>query len=59
MSNNQWWELFDANSNTYYYHNPHNGNTIWERPENADIISLTSMQVFVYNASIIIVKVIK
>ena len=46
MSDNQWWELYDSDSKTYYYHNPHSGATVWERPtDNADIISLTKLQV--------------
>ena len=47
MSQNQWWELLDASSNCYYYHNPHTSETVWERPDStggADIISLTKLQ---------------
>lgn len=45
MSENQWWELLDTASNDYYYHNPHTGQTVWDRPDSDDIITLTSLQV--------------
>ena len=56
MSENQWWELFDTSSDAYYYYNPHTGDTVWEKPESADIISLTLLQVHVhvYNHTIIL-----
>ncbi len=46
MSQNQWWELYDAGSDSYYYYNAHTGDTVWDRPGNdADIIPLTKLQV--------------
>jgi len=48
MSQNQWWELYDQTSDKNYYYNAHTGQTIWNRPsDDADIISLTKLQVCV------------
>ncbi|XP_064384607.1 rho GTPase-activating protein 39-like isoform X2 [Halichondria panicea] len=45
MSQNQWWELYDAGSDSYYYYNAHTGDTVWDRPgDDADIIPLTKLQ---------------
>lgn len=41
---NQWWELFDANSGRSYYYNSSSHQTLWERPQNGDIIALAKLQ---------------
>ena len=45
MDDNQWWELLDAESDQYYYHNAVTKETVWDRPEAGDIIPLTELQV--------------
>lgn len=42
---NQWWELYDANTLRFYYYNATNQQTVWQRPENCDIIPLAKLQV--------------
>ncbi|OQV12646.1 Rho GTPase-activating protein 39 [Hypsibius exemplaris] len=44
---NQWWELYDANTERSYYYNASNQVTVWHRPENirpSDIIPLAKLQ---------------
>lgn len=43
---NQWWELFDRNTDRNYYYNVAQNQTIWVRPRDADIIPLTNLQVW-------------
>ncbi|XP_063706772.1 rho GTPase-activating protein 39 [Culicoides brevitarsis] len=40
----QWWELFDTNTNRFYYYNVASQKTVWHRPENCDIIPLAKLQ---------------
>jgi hypothetical protein len=42
MSNDQWWEILDETSNQYYYHNPHTQETVWDRPNSDDIVTITN-----------------
>lgn len=45
MSENQWWELYDQESDHNYYYNAHTGDTVWERPPgDPDIIPLSKLQ---------------
>lgn len=43
-SASQWWELFDTNTNRFYYYNVASQKTVWHRPENCDIIPLAKLQ---------------
>lgn len=43
-SSSQWWELFDTNTNRFYYYNVASQKTVWHRPENCDIIPLAKLQ---------------
>lgn len=43
---NQWWELFDVNSQRHYYYNAQTQRTVWQRPTGADIIPLAKLQVY-------------
>ena len=36
--------FYDAESKDYYYHNPHTNETVWDRPEGADIVCLENLQ---------------
>lgn len=40
----QWWELFDKNTQRFYYYNFASQKTVWHRPLNCDIIPLTKLQ---------------
>jgi hypothetical protein len=42
---NQYWELFDKNTQRYYYFNPCSTETVWLKPPNCDIIPLAKLQV--------------
>lgn len=42
---NQWWELFDPNTSRFYYYNATSQRTVWQRPQNCDIIPLAKLQV--------------
>ncbi|KAA0707698.1 Rho GTPase-activating protein 39 [Triplophysa tibetana] len=41
---NQWWELFDPQSNRFYYYNSAGRVTVWHRPQDADIVPLSQLQ---------------
>lgn len=41
---NQWWELFDTNTQRFYYYNATSMKTVWQRPHNCDIIPLAKLQ---------------
>ena len=43
---NQWWELYDAQTEQIYYYNASTKNTSWERPSNVDIIPLQKIHSF-------------
>lgn len=43
-SASQWWELFDTNTNRFYYYNVASQKTVWHRPDNCDIIPLAKLQ---------------
>lgn len=43
-SASQWWELFDTNTNRFYYYNVASQKTVWHKPENCDIIPLAKLQ---------------
>lgn len=45
FDDNQWWELFDANTSRFYYYNATSQKTVWHRPQNCDIIPLAKLQV--------------
>jgi len=36
----QWWELFDTNTQRFYYYNAATQKTVWHRPSKCDIIPL-------------------
>ncbi|VDP14598.1 unnamed protein product [Soboliphyme baturini] len=42
---NQWWELYDQNTGRFYYYNTTTQKTVWNRPQNCDIIPLAKLQV--------------
>jgi len=44
-NDNQWWELYDANTSRFYYYNAANQKTVWQRPQHCDIIPLAKLQV--------------
>ncbi|XP_019848832.1 PREDICTED: rho GTPase-activating protein 39-like isoform X2 [Amphimedon queenslandica] len=44
MTKKQWLMFYDAESKDYYYHNPHTNETVWDRPEGADIVCLENLQ---------------
>ena len=59
MSDNQWWELFDQSTSRNYYYNAITGETIWNKPGNdADIISLTKLQVYTIEHCIICIQLL-
>lgn len=41
---NQWWELFDNNSNRFYYYNSTSQQTVWHQPQGCDIVPLAQLQ---------------
>ncbi|XP_055934891.1 uncharacterized protein LOC129964195 [Argiope bruennichi] len=41
---NLWWEIFDPNSSRFYYYNAANQKTVWQKPQNSDVISLSKLQ---------------
>ncbi|VDM38132.1 unnamed protein product [Toxocara canis] len=41
---NQWWELFDSNTQRFYYYNATSMKTVWQRPFDCDIIPLAKLQ---------------
>lgn len=43
---NLWWEIFDPKSSRFYYYNAFNQKTVWQKPENGDVLSLSKLQVF-------------
>ena len=43
---NQWWELFDANTKRHYYYNAQTQRTVWQRPAGVDVIPLAKLQVY-------------
>ncbi|VDD82036.1 unnamed protein product, partial [Mesocestoides corti] len=45
LANEQWWELFDVNTQRHYYHNVRTGRTEWNRPSTGDVIPLSNLQV--------------
>lgn len=47
----QWWELFDTNTNRFYYYNVASQKTVWHKPENCDIIPLAKLQTMKQNTT--------
>lgn len=45
----QWWELFDTNTQRFYYYNVASQTTVWHRPNNCDIIPLAKLQTLKQN----------
>lgn len=45
----QWWELFDTNTQRFYYYNVATQSTVWHRPSNCDIIPLAKLQTLKQN----------
>lgn len=45
----QWWELFDTNTQRFYYYNVSSLSTVWHRPSNCDIIPLAKLQTLKQN----------
>ncbi|KAG8200430.1 hypothetical protein JTE90_000513 [Oedothorax gibbosus] len=41
---NLWWEIFDPNSSRFYYYNAANQKTVWQKPQNSDVLSLSKLQ---------------
>ncbi|XP_056589384.1 rho GTPase-activating protein 39 isoform X1 [Triplophysa dalaica] len=41
---NQWWELFDSNSNRFYYYNCTSQQTVWHKPQGSDVVPLAQLQ---------------
>ncbi|VDK47753.1 unnamed protein product [Anisakis simplex] len=41
---NQWWELFDSNTQRFYYYNATSMKTVWQKPFDCDIIPLAKLQ---------------
>ena len=46
-TSNQWWELWDSNTQRHYYFNTFTKETVWHRPDDqtCDIIPLAKIQV--------------
>lgn len=42
---NLWWEIFDPKSSRFYYYNAYNQKTVWQKPQNGDVLSLSKLQV--------------
>ena len=51
-NDNQWWELFDANTARFYYYNALSQKTVWHRPPNCDIIPLAKLQTLKQNTEV-------
>uniref|UniRef100_A0A1I8A562 Rho-GAP domain-containing protein n=1 Tax=Steinernema glaseri TaxID=37863 RepID=A0A1I8A562_9BILA len=49
MKENQWWELFDTKSKRFYYYNATTMTTVWQKPNNCDIIPLAKLQLLKEN----------
>lgn len=45
----QWWELFDVNTQRFYYYNAATQKTVWHRPSKCDIIPLAKLQTLKQN----------
>lgn len=45
LAREQWWELYDVNTQRHYYHNVRSGKTEWHRPSSGDVIPLSNLQV--------------
>lgn len=45
MTDDQWWELYDNDCECYYYYCAASQETVWERPEDAEVIPLSKLQV--------------
>lgn len=45
LNDNQWWELYDANTSRFYYYNASSQKTVWQKPHGCDIIPLAKLQV--------------
>jgi len=45
----QWWELFDTNTQRFYYYNAATQKTVWHRPSKCDIIPLAKLQTLKQN----------
>lgn len=45
----QWWELFDTNTQRFYYYNAASQKTVWHRPSKCDIIPLAKLQTLKQN----------
>ncbi|KAL9890875.1 myTH4 and RhoGAP_KIAA1688 domain-containing protein RhoGAP93B isoform 2-T2 [Glossina fuscipes fuscipes] len=45
----QWWELFDTNTQRFYYYNAASQKTVWHRPMKCDIIPLAKLQTLKQN----------
>ncbi|GIY64508.1 rho GTPase-activating protein 39 [Caerostris extrusa] len=43
-SDDLWWEIFDPNSSRFYYYNAANQKTVWQKPLNSDVLSLSKLQ---------------
>ncbi|GFQ85642.1 rho GTPase-activating protein 39 [Trichonephila clavata] len=41
---NLWWEIFDPNSSRFYYYNAATQKTVWQKPQNSDVLSLSKLQ---------------
>ncbi|TKR93674.1 hypothetical protein L596_008087 [Steinernema carpocapsae] len=52
MKENQWWELFDSKSKRFYYYNATTLTTVWQKPNNCDIIPLAKLQLLKENTEI-------
>uniref|UniRef100_A0A915B3E1 Rho GTPase-activating protein 39 n=1 Tax=Parascaris univalens TaxID=6257 RepID=A0A915B3E1_PARUN len=49
---NQWWELFDSNTQRFYYYNATSMKTVWQRPFDCDIIPLAKLQTLKENTEV-------
>eukprot|EP00117_Sycon_ciliatum_P029557 scpid50616/ scgid23504/ Rho GTPase-activating protein 39 len=46
MTDDQWWELYDNDCECYYYYCAATQQTVWERPEDSEVIPLSKLQSF-------------